>query len=72
MKPEQEALAPPVHLFTVRVWREELGEGQHEWRGLVRSVASGEARYFRTWPALTDFMLEMLGAFEDEQHERDR
>jgi hypothetical protein len=34
----------PFHtqLFTVRVWREDLGAGQTEWRGEVHEVLSGE------------------------------
>jgi len=53
---------PPArsHLFTVRVWRENLGQGQSEWRGEVRDVVSGEVRYFRTWPALLTLVQAML------------
>lgn len=42
-------------LFTVRVWLEELGNGQTEWRGKVQHVASGEVRYFRDWSTLVAF-----------------
>jgi len=57
---------PPsrTHLFTVRVWREDLGEGQTEWRGEVQEVVSGEMRYFREWqtlPALVQAMLPKQG-----------
>jgi hypothetical protein len=48
------------HLFTVRLWLEELGAGQTEWRGKVQSVTSGEVRYFRTWSALIDRLVAML------------
>ncbi len=48
------------HLFTVRVWQEELGNGQKEWRGKVQEVHSGEVRYFREWPALVAALLKML------------
>ena len=53
---------PPArtHLFTVRVWLEELGAGQTEWRGEVRDVLSGEVRYFRDWPALVTLLQAML------------
>jgi hypothetical protein len=47
-------------LFTVRVWQEELGNGQTEWRGKVQHVHSGEVRYFREWPALVAALLNML------------
>jgi len=46
-------------LFTVRVWREELGEGRSEWRGQVRHVLSGETRHFRDWPSLVTFIVEI-------------
>jgi hypothetical protein len=42
-------------LFTVRIWEEELGNGQTELRGKVQHVTSGEARYFRDWSTLVAF-----------------
>jgi len=53
------------HLFTVRVWLEDLGQGQSEWRGEVHEVLSGEVRYFRAWPALLTLVQEMLPKPED-------
>ena len=47
-----------AHLFTVRIWREELGEGHIEWRGKVQHALSGEARYFREWGELLAFVQE--------------
>lgn len=49
-----------THLFTVRVWLEELDEGQTEWRGEVHYVISGEMRYFRDWPTLVALLQAML------------
>ena len=49
------------HLFTVRVWREELGDGNIEWRGKVQYALSGEARYFREWTELIAFVREQVG-----------
>jgi hypothetical protein len=49
------------HLFTVRIWREELGGGRIEWRGKVQYVLSGEARYFREWGDLIAFVREQVG-----------
>ena len=40
------------HLFTVRLWAEDLGDGQSEWRGKVQHVSSGATRYFRDWSTL--------------------
>ena len=33
------------HLFTLRVWAEEIGDNQQEWRGKLQHVPSGETRY---------------------------
>ena len=49
-----------THLFTVRLWLEDLGEGQTEWRGEVRYVVSDERRYFRDWPTLIALLQAML------------
>jgi hypothetical protein len=45
-------------LFTLRVWREDLGEGRVEWRGKVQHVLSGETRYFRDWQTVLAFVQE--------------
>lgn len=55
------------HLFTVRVWREELGVGRVEWRGKVQHALSGEARYFREWAELIAFMREQTGNKQPEE-----
>ena len=47
-------------LFTVRIWREELGDGLAEWRGKVQHVQSKEVRYFREWSALVAAIVDML------------
>lgn len=44
------------YLFTVRMWLEDLGDGQAEWRGKAESIANGEICYFREWPALLAFL----------------
>ena len=50
------------HLFTVRLWAEDLGDGQIEWRGKLQHVTSGEARYFRDWRVLIALLQTMLPA----------
>jgi len=45
----------------LRVWRDDVGDGHSEWRGKVQHVSSGEARYFRDWPALIACLQDMLG-----------
>ena len=52
------------HLFTLRIWREELGDGHIEWRGKVQHALSGEARYFREWAELIEFIREGVGDSE--------
>jgi hypothetical protein len=53
-----------TRLFTLRLWREDLGAGQGEWRGEVHDVVSGERRYFRDWPALLASLQDLLEAQE--------
>ncbi len=48
------------HLFTVRMWQEQLGKGHTEWRGKAQHVTSGAVRYFRDWPTLIAFIQTML------------
>ncbi len=50
--------AHPSHLFTLRVWCEDLGDGKVEWRGQVRHVLSGRVSYFRDWLSLVEFLRE--------------
>ena len=54
-------------LFPVRLWAEELGAGQTEWRGKVQHVMSGETRYFRDWPTLLTHLQTMLPAADSDQ-----
>ena len=51
---------PRSHLFTLRVWREELDAGRWEWRGKVQHVTSGETQYFRTWAGLVARLTTLL------------
>lgn len=55
-----------THLFTLRLWAEDLGDDRREWRGKVQHVLSGEARYFRDWRTLISFLLELLPRDDDE------
>jgi len=57
--------SPNTHLFTVRVWREELGAGRVEWRGKVQYLLTGEARYFRSWQQLIDQLIANLSTEEN-------
>jgi hypothetical protein len=59
------------HLFTVRVWREELGAGCVEWRGKVQHALSGEARYFREWTELIAFVRDQVNV-TDQANQADK
>lgn len=52
------------HLFTVRVWKEEVGHDQTEWRGMVHLITDGNVRYFRGWEALAPLLVSMLSEVE--------
>ncbi len=58
---------PRSYLFTVRVWEEEIGADQTEWRGKVQLVTNGEVRYFREWAALVPLLLTMLSESEPDR-----
>jgi hypothetical protein len=63
---DQEQPTHRSHLFTLRLWREGLGDGRTDWRGKVRHVTSGETRYFRDWPALQAFLQEVVLSIDAE------
>jgi hypothetical protein len=54
-----------THLFTLRLWCEELGQGQIEWRGRIKHLGSGEVRYFRDPRTLYAALLRMLASMEE-------
>lgn len=55
------------HLFTVRIWEEEIGTGKTELRGKVQLLTTGETRYFREWTRLVPLLLMMLSELDFEQ-----
>jgi hypothetical protein len=55
-----EYISVPSHLFTVRLWCEDLGDRQIRWRGQVKHVLSGETHYFREWQELEDQLQSMI------------
>lgn len=54
------------HLFTLRIWSEELGDDRREWRGQVEHIVSGERYYFRDWSALIALLLATLAQLDRE------
>lgn len=54
------ATSRTTRLFTLRLWQEETGDGQAEWRGRVQALPEGEAYYFRAWSGLVERLEVML------------
>lgn len=54
------------HLFTVRLWQENLGDGHQEWRGKVKYLLSNEERLFRGCDEIGALMLSLLPHFMEE------
>ena len=62
MDMEHERQHPHSHLFTLRLWKEMLGEGKSEWRGRVQALASGETAFFRDWPGLVTTLTRLIAS----------
>ena len=56
----------PTHLFTIRVWVEELDNEIHEWRGKVQDVSKDEGYYFREWLELVELLQTLVSNNNDE------
>jgi hypothetical protein len=48
------------HLFILRIWSEELGDGHQEWRGKIQRSPDGSIQYFRDLPSLCAVVEAML------------
>jgi hypothetical protein len=59
---EERPASTAPHLFTVRIWMEDLGGGQREWRGRIQDTTTGEVRYARDWLAMVAALVEMAEA----------
>ncbi len=46
--------------FIVRLWTEDLGGGELEWRGKAQNIATGEFAYFRGFSGLADAIQKIL------------
>jgi hypothetical protein len=57
-----------THLFTLRLWRESLGDGRFESRGHVQHVLGGERHSFRDWSSLAQYLERRLQELEDKEH----
>jgi hypothetical protein len=58
------------HLFTIRLWVEEVDQGVLEWRGVIRHTLSGETHYFREWATMTAVLKEALSKMETDPNVR--
>ena len=50
---------PPMRVFTVRLWKEEVAGGS-EYRGSVRDIRTDAFRGFRDWSDLVAFMVSRI------------
>jgi hypothetical protein len=53
------------HLFTLRVWYEQIDPERRELRLQVRHVLTGETRYFHDWQASSEYIQGKLDAPPD-------
>jgi len=51
--------------FTIRLWPENMGWGQIDWRGKVQYIPGGDTLYFRDWLALLAFLEKVMSKDED-------
>ena len=65
MSMEKASHSSRSHLFTVRVWQEEIGTDQTELRGKVQLHTSGDVRYFREWASLVPLLVTMLSELDN-------
>jgi hypothetical protein len=57
---------PRTHLFVLRLWLEDLGGGQQEWRGHIQHVRNREMQYFRDLKLLLEFVQAQLQNAQDD------
>jgi hypothetical protein len=58
----------PSHLFTLRLWQEDLGDGGAEWRGQLQHVLTGDVGHFRDWPSLIVLLQDLLDKLERKEN----
>ena len=71
MSTDRPNMRPCSHLFTVRIWEEEIGTGKIELRGKVQLLTTGETRYFREWTRLVPLLLAMLLGLDFQQQTKE-
>lgn len=47
-------------LFLVRLWLERRAGEKHSWRGEIKTVETGERRFFRDWQTLVRVLSQTL------------
>ena len=50
-------MQPTTHLFTIRIWQEEVDQGTFEWRGSIRAGIQSQVRHFVGLGTLADISL---------------
>jgi hypothetical protein len=61
---EQRPQHPQAHLFTVRLWQEEQGDGKPEWSGRAQDIANGGTEQFQGWPGLVAALTHLIETSE--------
>jgi hypothetical protein len=49
-----------LHIFTLRLWLEQLDNEVFEWRGEIKNTSTGEIRYFRSERSLYNALWILL------------
>lgn len=57
---QEASRAPPIVIFTLRLWLEAVSDEQSEWRGELKNLSTGEVRYIRLWEEVAQFIPIML------------
>ena len=58
------------YIFMLRLWTEELGGEDIEWRGQMQHVISREAYYFRDWETLLALLQKILPYRANRENEK--
>ena len=61
---KREARSPPTVILTLRLWHEQVGHDQSEWRGEIKNLSTGEMRYFRRWDEIAALARRMIGVHD--------
>jgi hypothetical protein len=49
-----------TYVFVVRLWEEDLGQGQSELRGYAQHINTGNSLYFRDLQTMNQFFIQVM------------